>query len=366
MKKVTEKFSEFIFYIITIMSNISLYSTEHASISDLSAKALSTLDNLFVDDSVSIVLLGRSLMVNDTPITDKAIHLENFRKKLRINGIEKIIIKKGVRPEELQALLSQMALRQETPRSSDHISVGIIQVRFKTAESDVLELVDENISRIKDTYQEISRFKKLDIFSLEEVVIGFISALKRESNILRVISPVKSYSEYTYVHAANVSTLTLFQAEFLGLKGESLYDAGIAGLLHDVGKMFISKDILEKKARLDESEWNEIKKHPVHGALYLSTLKDVPKLAVIVAFEHHMKFNGTGYPETRRRGKKQHIISQLVAISDFFDAIRTERAYRKSMETQEVIGLMKESAGKDFNPQLVDNFIKALNTVGVL
>lgn len=361
-----EKFSEFISYIMTIMSNISLYSQEHTAITDLLSKALSALNDLFVDDSVSIILLGRSLMVNDTPITDKGIHIENFRKKLRLNGIEKIIIKKGVRPEELQALLSQMGLRNETPRSSDHISIGIIQVRFKSAESEIFEIIDENISRIKDTYQEISRFKKLDIFSLEEVVIGFISALKRESNILRIVSPVKTYSEYTYVHAANVSTLTLFQAEFLGLKGESLYDAGIAGLLHDVGKMFISKEIIEKKARLEESEWNEIKSHPVHGALYLSTLKDVPKLAVIVAFEHHMKFNGKGYPETKRRGKRQHIISQLVAISDFFDAIKTERPYRKSLETQEVIGLMKESAGKDFNPLLVDNFIKALNNAGVI
>jgi HD-GYP domain-containing protein (c-di-GMP phosphodiesterase class II) len=363
---VSNKSSEFISCITTAMSNVALYSKEHASVTDLSAKILSILDNLYIDDTLSITLLGRSLIFNDTALSEKGIHIENFRKRLRTNGIEKIIIKKGVSTDELQDFIFKMALKGETPGSSEHILVGTVQVRFKPAEAEVLAMMNENISMIKDAYQGVSRFKKLDMFGLEEAVVGFISALKREANILRIVSPVKSHSEYTYVHAANVSTLTLFQAEFLGLKGESLYDAGLAGLLHDVGKMFVSKDILEKQTRLDDSEWYEMKRHPIHGAVYLGTLQDVPKLAAIAAFEHHMKFNGSGYPETKRRGRRQHIISQLVAISDFFDAMRTERPYRKALETQAIVGLMKKATGKDFNPQLVDNFLQALNKIGAI
>jgi HD-GYP domain-containing protein (c-di-GMP phosphodiesterase class II) len=361
----SDKFSEFISCLVTAMSTVALYSKEHASVTELSAKVLAILDNLYVDDIFSLTLLGRNLIFNDTPITEKGIHIENFRKRLRTNGIEKIIIKKGVSIEELQRFLSMMALRKESPGSSEHILLGTVQVRFRSEEAEVLALLNENISMIKDVYQGVSRFKKLDMFGLEESVVGFISALKREANVLRIVSPVKSYSEYTYVHAANVSVLTLFQAEFIGLKGESLYDAGLAGLLHDVGKMFISKEVLEKQTRLDGTEWNEMKKHPIHGAIYLSTLQDVPKLAVIAAFEHHMKFNGKGYPETKRRGRRQHSISQLVAISDFFDAIRTERPYRKALEVQAVVMLLKEAAGKDFNPMLVDNFLNALKRIGV-
>jgi HD-GYP domain-containing protein (c-di-GMP phosphodiesterase class II) len=84
--------------------------------------------------------------------------------------------------------------------------------------------------------KEFQELRNWTCFGLEESVVGFISALKREANVLRIVSPVKSYSEYTYVHATNVSVLTLFQTEFIGLKGKSLYDAGLAGLLHDVGK----------------------------------------------------------------------------------------------------------------------------------
>lgn len=366
MQKVSDKLSDFISYIVTAMSNCALYSKEHPAVSELSEKALTILDNLYIDDTFSLTLLGKNLIFNDTPVTEKGIYIENFRKRLRAKGIEKIIIKKGIDTEELQRFIFKMALKEETPGSSDHILVGTVQVRFRSAEAEVFAMMDENISMIKDAYQGVSRFKKLDMFGLEDAVVGFISALKKEANLLRIVSPVKSYSEYTYVHAANVSILTLFQAEFLGLKGESLYDAGLAGLLHDVGKMFVSKEILEKQTRLDGEEWNEIKRHPSQGAIYLSTLQDIPKLAVIAAFEHHMRFDGKGYPETKRRGRKQHIISQLVAISDFFDAIRTERPYRKALEIQAVVGLMKEAAGKDFNPLLVDNFLNALKRIRVL
>jgi HD-GYP domain-containing protein (c-di-GMP phosphodiesterase class II) len=199
--------------------------------------------------------------------------------------------------------------------------------------------------------------------SLEDAVVGFVATLKREMNVLRIISPVKAYSEYTYVHATNVSVLTIFQAEALGLKGESLHDTGIAGLMHDMGKMFVAKDVLEKPGKLDAEEWNQMKQHPVLGAKYLAALPDVPKLALVAAFEHHMKFDGSGYPDTKRRGKRQHIVSQMVAVADFFDALRTERPYRKAMDIAAILGLMKEATGKDFNPLLVENFFGALKRI---
>jgi len=363
MKEVLDKLSEFISCIVTAMSNVALYSKEHQAVIELSDKAINILDNLFIDDTFSITYIGKNLIFNETPITEKGIHIESLKKRLRANGVEKIIIKKGVTTEELQKFISELVLKEETPSCSDHILAGTVEVMFKSIETETSALIDKNISLIKDTYQGLSRFKSLDIRSLEEAVIGFIVALKRESNVLRIVSPLKSYSEYTYVHTANVSTLTLFQAETLGLRGEHLYDAGLAGLLHDVGKMSVSKEVLEKRTTLDGSEWNEMKKHPIHGAVYLSTLQDAPKLAIIAVFEHHMKFDGSGYPDTKRRGRKQHLISQLVAISDFFDAMRTERPYRKALDIQTIIGLMKESAGRDFNPLLIDNFLNALKRI---
>jgi len=357
-----EKITELISHIVAGISNCSLHSLEHPLISELAEKALEVIQGLFTEDTLTLTLLGDSLVFRDLPLPDNVAHIHNFSRRLRKKGIEKIIIRKGLDQEELRKFISGMASAKKI-QSSPHISVGMVEVRFGADGADVSSVMSENIAKVRESYQGLAKFRRLDMVSLEDAVINFVSTLKRETNVLRVISPVKSYSEYTYVHATNVSVLTIFQAESLGVKGGSLHDIGLAGLLHDVGKIFVSKNVLEKEARLEADEWNEIKKHPVHGAKYLSTLQDVPGLSLISAFEHHMKFNGSGYPDTRRRGKKQHIVSQLVAIADFFDALRTERPYRTAMEIASTVNLIEEGAGKDFNPVLVENFLGALKRI---
>lgn len=363
-RKVFEEFSKFLSYIVAAMAQCSLYSNEHPAVVDLSDKAFALLDELYFNDSLSITLLGGTFIFNDMNISEKGIYMEKFMKRLKTKGIEKIIIRKGIRTEELTRFITRMASREERPISSDHIVVGTVHVKFTSAEEDASTIMDTNIPRLKDIFQDVSRFKKLDIAGLEDAVLGFISAIKKEANVLRILSHVKSHSEYTYVHSSNVAVLTLFQAEHLGLKGENLREAGIAGLLHDAGKMFVSKEVLQKQTGLNEVEWNEIKRHPFYGAMYLSSFDDISRLAMVVAFEHHLKFDGSGYPDTKWRSRKQHIVSQIVAISDSFDVLRINKPYGEGLEVNTLVGFLKKSAGKDFNPVLVDNFVSALKKIG--
>jgi HD-GYP domain-containing protein (c-di-GMP phosphodiesterase class II) len=362
---VNEGFSKFLSCIVTAIAQCSLYSNEHPAVALFSEKSLNFLEGLFINDSVSITHLAGNLIVNDSPVTDKGIHMGNFMRRLKTKGVDKIIINKGVSSEEIMSFISRMASKDEVPVSSDHLLVGTIQVRLKASGDETSEIVGANIAKVRGVFQDFSRFKRLDTVGLEDAVLGFVSAMKREANVLRMVSPVKTYSDHTYVHTSNVAVLTLFQAESLDMKGESLREAGLAGLLHDVGKMFVSKDVLDKPGKLDEAEWKEMKRHPVYGAMHLCRLEDPPRLAVIASYEHHLKFDGSGYPGTKRHAKKQHIISQIVALSDFFDALRSERPYRKAFELNPLLDLIKGSAGKDFNPLLVDNFISALKRAGV-
>jgi len=361
-----DKLFKFISMLITAMSDISLYTKDHPAIIELAQEEVNMLEELYADDSMSITLLGGNMLFNDNLVTGSNLHAETCKKKMKKKGIEKIIFKKGVTPDEMMKFISDMASTDATMESTEHILVGTVHVKFKSSGDDAKVILDENMSVVKEVYQEVSRFKDLDLVSLEDAVLGFIAALKREANVLRIISPVKSYSGYTYVHATNVAVLAVFQAESLGLKGENLHEIGLAGLLHDVGKMFVAKEVLEKPDSLNECDWVEMRKHPSYGAMYLSTLQDAPRLAVLVAFEHHMKFNGTGYPDTRRRGRRQHIISQMIAIADVFDALRTERPYRKPMTVPEILEVIRNLSGKELNPLLVDNFISAFSKIGAV
>jgi HD-GYP domain-containing protein (c-di-GMP phosphodiesterase class II) len=361
-----EKELEFLTDIMTAVSGCKLYSEEHPEVMHFCEKAIGVMEDLYSDDSLSLTVLGGSLIFNDAPFKEKSIHAYNLLRRMRRKGIQKILIRKGVTKEELRSFIADMASTDRPPGAYQHISTGVVEVRLRTDEAGSQAAMDMNLEKVKEVYGGISRFKEMDMVGLEDIVLSFVSTLKKEADVLRMISPVKSYSEYTYTHITNVSVLSIFQAESLGLDREMLHDVGIAGLLHDVGKTLIPKEILEKPEKLSESEWYEMKKHPVLGAMYLSTLPDVPGLAVIAAYEHHMKFDGKGYPPPKRLIRRQHLISQIIAISDFFDALRTERSYRKALDIKVILGLMGEGAGKDFNPVLVENFIQALKRINAV
>jgi HD-GYP domain-containing protein (c-di-GMP phosphodiesterase class II) len=357
-----KKFSEFISHMVTAISSRALYSVEHPIFLEFTERAGGLLDDLCADGTMSITMIGDSLIFNDTPFMEKAPYIVNFLKRLKKKKIEKIVFRKGLEIDELKNFISALSLKGDLS-STPHISVGTIEIKMKASGGTASELMNKGISKVQEAYKGFSRFRKLDTVSLEESVLDFISVLKKEINVLRIVSPVKSHNEYTYVHATNVSVLTLFQAESLGIKGETLHDIGMAGLLHDVGKMFVSLDVLDKQGKLTPDEWQQMRRHPLHGAVYLSKVPDIPPLVPIVAFEHHMRFDGKGYPDTRRMGRNQHIVSQMVAIADFYDALRTDRPYRKALDVPTIAGLMKEGKGKDFNPLLVETFLTSLSRV---
>jgi len=359
------KISDFTYNVVAALSSCSLYSEKHPIVSEFSEKALRLLKDLYRDGFFSITLLGDSLVFNDKPVTGKNIHFDNLAKRLKRKGIEKIEIRNGVTIDEFKKFIAGMASK-ETFLTSPHISVGIVEMRLRSGGASPRELIDKHISKIKGVFQGASYDTGLDTGTLEEAVLGLISTLKQEANVLSAITPVKTYSEYTYVHATNVSVLAIFQAETFGINSETIYDVGLAGLLHDVGKIFVPKEVLDKQTKLELNEWNAMKLHPVYGARYLSALPDIPKLAIIVAYEHHMKFDGSGYPDAKQASRRQHLISQMVAIADFFDALRTERPYRKPLDIGSVVKLIHEGVGKDFNPVLVDNFIGALRDISAI
>ncbi|GAB4387811.1 MAG: HD domain-containing protein [Thermodesulfovibrionales bacterium] len=354
-----EKLTALISQITVAMSNCALYTKEHPTVEQMAEKAVAGMEDLYSEGVLSLAMLGGDLVFNEVRVSERGLHMSSLIKRLRRKGVEKVVFRKGVSTEELKSFIASIVSPEGVPASSPHISVGAVDVALKD-DGDAQAAVGENISRLKEVYHGASRFRALDMVGLEDVVTSFLSTLRREANILRVISPVKSYSEYTYTHATNVTILSIFQAERMGIGGDALYEIGLAGLLHDVGKIFISREVLEKKGSLSPEEWAEVKRHSVLGASYLSTLHDVPGLAIVAAFEHHMKFDGSGYPVCNRPGRRQHLASQIISISDFFDALRTERPYREALDLPSVLGLIKEGAGKDFNPALVRNLMESM------
>jgi HD-GYP domain-containing protein (c-di-GMP phosphodiesterase class II) len=354
-----ERISKVLSSLVAAMSNCSLYTSEHPAVEEFSARALENMEELFEEGSFTLTLLANTLMYNNIPITDKNPPIAAFIRKMILRCIEKCIINKGLTVDELKSFVASLVSREGKVVSTAHIQVGIIEVRLKDELSQ-----DDNILRLVRIFEDVKKSGEIEIHELENIVSGFILAMQRESSIFQLLGNFRNQSEYTLNHSLNVSVLSMFQAESLGIEGEKLHDIGLAGLLHDVGKLFISKEILEKEDKLTEHDWQTIKLHPIKGALYLSKIPELPKIVPVVAFEHHMKYDGSGYPKYLRTAVRQHLISSLVAIADFYDALRSHRAYRPAVSDKDILPIMKQSAGKYFNVQLVENFITALESSG--
>lgn len=367
-----EAVKTFISTLMIAVSNCSLYSDKHEAFDELTKKAFSLLIDI-LEEQFEIMVIHNELIINKTPLREAGLYGANLIKSLKRKGIARIDFSKGVTLSEFRQFTVDLSKRGNALTSSSHIRTGTIDVNVAVSnlfsdcefnadcDSDSMgSISSEDIAKVKEIINSTSPFKKINIIGLEEVIVSFIANFRRESNLFKMLSPVKSHSEYTYTHTTNVAILTVFQAESMGIKDELLHEIGIAALLHDTGKMFISKEILDKKGKLDEREFNEIKKHPLCGAKYLAKIDGLTRLAPIIAFEHHMKYDSSGYPQYSSGSKKQHIYSQIVAISDFFDALRSQRPYRGSLETKDIIAMMKKSSGKDFNPSLVKHFSEML------
>ncbi|MEW5806794.1 MAG: HD domain-containing phosphohydrolase [Acidobacteriota bacterium] len=364
--------TELIYNMTVAITDSSLYSETHPMVIQRAEKCVSILNELFeTRTSFSIMILQDEIVMDRQLLPDKGIYAKNFIKKMNRKGVENITFSSGVTSGELLSFIAQLAKPGKTLTTSfKHIMTGKVEVRIKPLmKSEILEEIEEEhgrvytkeeIERLREAYQDASRFKKLDIIGLEDMVVNFIAVYKREANILSLLPKVKTYSEYTYTHATNVSIISMFQAESLGFSGTILHQIGISALLHDVGKMFIPTEILEKEETLTIEEWEEMKRHTLYGAKYLASLKNVPKLSIIAALEHHRKYDGSGYPDLCYRRNGQHLCSQIISISDFFDALRTERPYRKPLDTAHILGLLRHNAGKEFNPLLARNFISLM------
>jgi HD-GYP domain-containing protein (c-di-GMP phosphodiesterase class II) len=361
-----ETVRDFISTLMIAVSNCSLYTKGHEAFNDLAQKTLSRLREV-LDKRFEIMIIDNELIVNRTPLTEAGLHKMNLIKRLKRKGVSRVDFEEGVTLAEMKDFIIDISETSKGFRSYPHIRSGTVDLNISNQkghidfDKDGLPwLSPEPVDKVKDIFHSASPFKKINVAGLEEVVVHFITTFKREASILKYLSPVKSFSEYTYTHATNVAVLTVFQAESLGIKDDLLHEIGIAALLHDAGKLFVPKEILEKNGKLDDREFAEIKKHPLQGARYLGKMDNLTRLAPLMAFEHHIKYDGSGYPDIRYGEKKQHIFSQIIAIADFFDALRSHRPYRGSMEIKDIIALLKKGAGKEFNPYLVNNFIGLL------
>jgi putative nucleotidyltransferase with HDIG domain len=191
------------------------------------------------------------------------------------------------------------------------------------------------------------------------MVDSLAQAVAQNRTALLALTALKAYDNYTFTHMVNVSILTMGQARGLGIEGSLLRELGLAALMHDIGKVKTPPEVLNKPEKLTDREFEILKRHTVDGAEILRRTPDIPRLAPVVAFEHHLRLDGSGYPTGVTR-TSLNLATMLCGIADVYDAMRSQRVYQEAFPTDRILAVLQRNDGSQFDQNLVRRFAQLM------
>lgn len=230
--------------------------------------------------------------------------------------------------------------------------VSSSMITFEKKTQKVYE-VSKNIMR---EFFEYNASEKI-LRSSEEVVEIMEECLRSSKAEFYAIFQITHKDYYTYTHSVNVGLYCMTFGVKNKLKPSEVREIGLGGMLHDVGKSKISPEILNKKGRLTEQEFEEIKKHPAMGEEILRTMNCHGRNVLDMALQHHEMYNGKGYPN-KLEGEEISYFARICKVMDVYDALATSRSYKKAKSPYETLRLMKKEMADQFDLKIMDNFIK--------
>jgi len=316
--------------------------------------------------SVTIGIVGEDLVVGDIPIRDAASTMGELMRRVQQAGIERIVIDRGVQSDEIVRLVETVSRSESGDQTAalsrlPHIRVGRLQVDEQTdaGVGDIAtfrKLYDDAV-KVAETLWESAGVEGIpDADAARGMVDSLAQAVAQNRTALLALTALKNYDNYTFTHMVNVSILTMGQARGVGIDGPLLREFGLAALMHDIGKVKTPNEILNKPDKLTEQEYEILKKHTVDGAQILRKTPEMPTLAPVVAFEHHLRADGTGYPSAQR--PQLNLATTLCGIADVYDAMRSQRVYQPAFPTDRILAVLQRNDGKQFDQNLVRRFVQ--------
>jgi HD-GYP domain-containing protein (c-di-GMP phosphodiesterase class II) len=288
-------------------------------------------------DNEGRVLLREGVMLSDIFI--RRIKLINIHSLYINDEYSDNVIEDVIKPE----------LRQKAIKTIKDTFVSFDKYSLYTSKNVV------NSNRERDFLKEKQKYFQ----SIGDIAANLLDELLSQKNVLISVVDIKSLDNYTYQHSVNVAVLSLVIGLQLQLNKYELYTLCLGALLHDVGKSFIPKEIIQKYDKLSDSEYKLVMEHSQKGYDYLKGSPDISAPARIIALQHHERINGQGYPEGRK-GTEINRLAKIVGIADVYDALTSDRPQRRALSPNEALEFIMASGETLFDYDLVLAFSKAV------
>lgn len=356
-----------------ILKGIALYPAAHPALVKPLQELVTLLADLFkiqpelhlgvMDD---ILFFDRILFVNPTPSE------EEIAAAISSKSIEAITLQASLKPAELALFLN--LLSQDMPgekiaaelagRQIEHIRVQNLERREKPKQQAVsgrkgYKAYKKAVDVIQNAFKEMENGRIPTGKDIFPVVDDLVDLAAEDSSAMMGLALIKDYDNYTFNHSVNVGIIAITLGHALGMERQEVRNLGVAGLLHDIGKITIKKSILNKPGKLSAAEYEEIKKHAENGAKIISRMEGMDEGIALAVLGHHIMENRQGYPEWARN-RAFDVGAGVIAIADCYDAITTLRVYQRPTTPREALERLRDLSGTYLNASLVDRFIEMM------
>ena len=374
---------ELISTLSVLIKTAQIHNVNNIAVTSIIEKLLSILNPLITSGAVKVELVGEFFHINESRVrytTENVFNFDFLIKEFRKNNLGTIVFNETLQDRDIKCLINAIT------------TSGLAEDPFELIDEKIQDITNIDIEYLKKIKEDISdldkkKLTKKTYFSTVALTRGILSKAKagepinlkkikrtvrtvidqliEDDSMLMGMTTIKDYDEYTHYHSVNVCILSTSLGHKLGLDKKTLSELGMAALLHDIGKVDIPLEVLNKPSEFTEDEWTIMRKHSEKGALLLLKTKGIDDSSMnqtIPAFEHHLQYNLSGYPKIRSSFTLD-FFSRVITIADQYDAMTSARVYsRKPLSPEKALSVLTERSGTQVDPHILKVFI---NMVGI-
>ena len=364
-----------------VMATMGLYNSGHPARERALDDSFEELRGLFDDrQRLKFSFIGGEVVFERRVLRE--LKEWDWATRLAGLGIERLEIDASVTRDDYQQFLRDTFQRSrgEPMDTAEVRHLRATGIRYGTLALDTGESLDtteatlatatiayslrDDVEAIQWMHRQVEETGELPLLEAETVVRSLAIAMHSQSEIIMPLLQLKEFDQYTTTHSTNVAVLAMALGEALGFGGRELRVLGVSGLLHDLGKVKIPREILVKPGGFTDEEFAVMKAHPKEGARLILDRDVRLEVPAVVAYEHHIMLNGGGYPAFHFT-RDTHYASRLVHVCDVYDALCTNRPYRDAWSSEKALAYLEEKSGTDFDPVFSRPFIQLMRARSV-
>ncbi len=361
-EKIELSFKDF----LAALQTARLYGMGHPILKKAMEKTLKSITDVLIErPDFTIGIIQEEIAFDKEILSDLSSLSKATVDYIKERGIEKITFSRGLELFELEKFISLLSGAKEENENKTkeqlisigvrNISVGRINESLKAQSSERKSLED-----ISSPLLSILNRGAVDGLALRDSINNIANNLGVQYQQLLKLNTLKRYDLGTFTHLINTSILSMYFASKIGFTKEVISEIGLSALFHDIGKLYISRSIIRKPGQLNDLEFSQMESHTSLGAaLILGYVDTIGIMPVVVSFEHHLKYDLSGYPKLSFP-RRPHIVSQIVSICDIYDALSERRSYKSDYPPEVIYKIMMRGRGTTYNPYLLDKFFSII------